>query len=858
MQSTLTTILLLFLSIVLYGQTTITIKGYVIDYDTEEPIPFANVYVYGTNTGVTTDIDGNYSISIAPTEGDTLATNSMGYTDLLKPIDLEQDTQTINFRMRSTTLDIQEVVVMAGENPANEIMRQIVKHKPQNDLLQCTDNFEAERYSKTELDLVNITREMKDRKIFKKMQFIFDNIDTVSDVKPFLPIYLAERFYEVYHVKDLPTKEVLQAQKVSGVKNPTIVEFIESMNKEYNIYDNFLELLGKEFISPFSDQGLNYYEYYIMDSTMLKGKWSYKLKFKPIDKSTNTFYGDFWVSMDDYALLLVNMRMNPEVNINLVNRILIYQEYQRIDDTYWIPNKQKTVVDFALSRKGQQLGVIGRKTSSYQEFDIDKSNATETFKKVDPESVNYRNLERADTFWNSNRHEDLSINESNVYEMVDSIQNVPVFKTAVEIVEIIFSGYAEIGPIRIGPYNNLFTWNDVEGIRLSLGIGTSTKLSKKFQIYGYAGYGFKDKRWKYGGNMQYVFNRYRRSAIGVSFSNDATFEVRSSEARRTQSLFAGWLRRAAIPQKMMYVIEGKAWYKQTWKKGFSNKLAFVHRRINPVGYEFTRQGGLNFDFLKYTNDQTNGVDTVSNVITSEVVFKTRFAYKERIIAGAFKDAQIGLGSDYPIVLLTYTAGIKGILKSEYNYHKLRLGVRHWFYTSPVGYIEYEVEVGKVFSRNPLPYLLLEVHPGNEAYFYNKTSFNSMNNFEFVSDFFVHARIEHHWEGFLLNRIPFIRKWLKWRLVTAVRASWGMLDDKHYQANRLNHYDRSIKKSKHRQAPFTEGPFYGTFDKGPYTEASIGIENIFRFIRVDALFRINYLDNRDAQLFSVRVTLNFTF
>ena len=158
----------------------------------------------------------------------------------------------------------------------------------------------------------------------------------------------------------------------------------------------------------------------------------------------------------------------------------------------------------------------------------------------------------------------------------------------------------------------------------------------------------------------------------------------------------------------------------------------------------------------------------------------------------------------------------------------------------------------------LPYLLLETHPGNEAYFYNKTSFNSMNSFEFVSDFFVHARIEHHWEGYILNRIPFIRKFLRWRLVTALRASWGTLSPSNLALNESNHYDRSIRSSKDRPEPFTEGPFYGSFDKGPFAEASIGIENIFQLIRVDALWRLNYLDNRDAQLFSVRVTLNFDF
>lgn len=835
---------------------TITITGTVIDDDTEEAMPFCSVYILGTNNGVTTDIDGNYTITLQATEGDTIATNSLGYNNVLKAIDKSKTEQVINFRMRSSTLDLGlSIVVEAGENPANEIIRQIIKHKPKNNLDNAVQSYQTELYSKMELDLVNITQDMKDMKLFKKLQFIFDNIDTVSDVKPFLPAYVAERFADVYYVQGSPKKEILKAQRVSGVKNQTVVDFIGSMNEEYNIYDNTIRLLGKEFISPFSNAGLTFYEYYIMDSTQVKGRWSYKLKFKPKDKVGLTFYGDFWVSMDEYALLLVNMRMNPQANVNLVNRIIIFQEYDSYEGKYWLPSKQKTVIDFATTKKDRGLGIIGRKTSSYKDFVLDKPETKETYKEKDPEDVRYEELEKADTFWQQRRHEQLSKSEESVYKMVDSIQNIPVFKTIADVAEVIVGGYKVLGPIKIGPYSKLINWNRVEVFRMSLGIGTSNKLSKKFQIYGYVGYGFKDKRWKYGGNMQYVFNRYRRSAIGAGFYNDITFENRSSEQRRTQSLFAGWLRRP-IPQKMMYVQEGKVWFLHSWKRGFSNKIAILHQRLQPIDYRATRLGGLNFKFLNQNNTAPDGYDTVQQIRTTEAMLTTRFAYKERKISGPFKD--LSLRSRYPIVTLEYTMGVKGVLNSQYNYHRLRLRIKHWFFISPVGRLEYDVEGGKVFSERPLPYLLLETHPGNEAYFYNKSSFNSMNNLEFVSDLFVHARLEHHWDGFLLGRIPFVRKYLKWRLVTAVRAAWGTLEERHAKANRLNHYDRSIKHSRDRVPPFKEGPFYGRFDKGPYAEASVGIENILQFIRVDALWRLTYLDNRDAHPFSVRMTLNFTF
>ena len=198
----------------LFAQT-ITITGSVIDDDTEEATPFCSVYVLGTNNGVTTDIDGNYILTMQADQGDTLATNSLGYDDVLKAIDTSKTEQVIDFRMRSSTLDLGiSVVVEAGENPANEIIRQIIKNKNKNDLEEIVASYQTELYTKMELDLVNITQDMKDMKIFKKLQFIFDNIDTVSDVKPFLPAYVAERFYNVYYVQGSAKKEILKAQRV--------------------------------------------------------------------------------------------------------------------------------------------------------------------------------------------------------------------------------------------------------------------------------------------------------------------------------------------------------------------------------------------------------------------------------------------------------------------------------------------------------------------------------------------------------------------------------------------------------------------------------------------------------------------
>ena len=832
------------------------VTGRVLDEDTQEAIPLANVYIEKPQQKiVVADMEGYYYIEI-PSQADTLIVNALGYADAKKALVFsnQKDSLKLDFRLKEAAYALSTLEVVASENPANEILRQIIRNKKQNDRSDLPA-YAVELYSKVELDLDNLDPSMRDKGLFKKVGFIFDNLDSTSDVKPFLPAYVSERLYQVLYVKGQgKPKELLQAQKVSGIDNQSVVDFINSMYQPYNVYDNWINILGKSFVSPFSSSGLSYYEYYIMDSAEFKGHWSYKLKFKPKRKQENTFYGDFWVAMDVYAVQLLNMRMSQDVNINLVERLILYTEFDLIEgsEKRWLPIKEKLVIDFSPDRKEQSLGIIGRTTLSYRGYDLDNpEQIRQAYKKADPEDLDLDVLNKPDSFWQAHRHEALSENEAAIYKMVDTLQTLPIFKTYADLLVLLGSGYKVLGPAEIGPYWDMFYLNATDGLRIGLGLGTSVNFSNKLRLYGYAGYGLRDKVWKYRGIFQYVLNKQRRREIGAYYHYDAVFEARNTESLPTQSLLAGLLRRDA-PQKMLYSREAKLYYQHGFKRGFSARLALIHRQLDPIGYPQAALGGFNFGFLPDVSAPISVLD--SQFTTTEAVFRLRFAYKERLIKANF--SELSLGSIYPIVSLQYTAGLKGILGSDYAYHRLRFNLRHWFYTNPVGWISYEFEAGRIFGQR-IPYLFLEIGPGNEGYFYNENAFNSMNNFEFVADRYLSLRLEHHWDGFLFNRIPLLRK-LKWREVLSFRAMLGSLSAENRQANEGNHYDRNFLRHSDPNRNLAEGPFYGTFDQGPFMETSFGVENIFKFFRVDALWRLNYLKNRDVQPFSVRLTINFNF
>ncbi len=826
------------------AQERITVTGQIVDDDSEEPIPFANVALKNAPAASMADEDGHYTLSIDARllhGGDSIVFSAVGFEDRSKPVSAQAN-QTIYVRLSSTAQSLEGVTVLAGENPANRIVRNIVANKDRHDL-RSRSSFQTEVYVKTELDIDNLDARLRDAQLLKPFDFVWENIDSVSDVKPFLPAFMEEELADIYYVAQSgPPKYVPKARRVSGVENQSVVELIGNMHEDYSLYDNWISILDKPFASPFSSTPFQYYEFYIQDSAFLKNRWCYKLKYKPKRQQENTFFGDFWVDMENWAIVIANLRMSPDVNINFVERVILYHESDRIGpDSAWLPSKEKAVLDFIATK--QSPGLIARKTRSYRNYRIDAPDISALHGAADPETLRSQDLVRADSFWTKARHDTLSHNEAMVYWMIDSVKKVPVYKTYVDVVRTLVTGFKEFGPIGVGPIFNLMSQNAYEGLRFQLGLSTTTRFSRKVRLFGYAAYGLRDGELKFGGDFQYNLSEKPFSYLGGAYRNDVDLRYENSEEPNEDNLFAGIYRRP-IPQKLLRIEEGKFFVQKGWPKGWSSRFTLLHRTMAPLG-----QTGFHFRYLR-APENGSGTDTV--VSASEMMFRIRYAFREQVFQSAFSERS--LGSKFPILDLQYTASLPGVLGARYAYHKFTLGITHWFNVAPIGWMRYQIQAGKIIGN--LPYLLLEVHDGNETYFYLRDAFNGMNRYEFVSDQWVQLNFEHHWDGFFFNHIPLLRK-LKWREVFGLKAIYGSVSDRNRDANRPNEYDRAY--TDYRTSPIPgEGVFYGSFDQGPYVEINAGIENIFRFIRIDALWRLNYLSARYATPFTLRGTMVFNF
>ena len=815
-------VLLLSVSQFALSQRTV-VRGDVRDAVSNEPLPFVNIAFKGTKIGTTSDINGKFELATYYAS-DSLVASSIGYKPQTLFIKKDEE-QSVVFLLEPGEVTLQEVVVEYKGNPAELILQKIIQNKEANNR-EKLDSYEYQVYNKVEFDLNNITDKLKDRRIMKNFQFIFDYVDSTGD-KAYLPMFMTESVSEyAYRKSPKSKKERIIGTKISGLSNESVSQFLGDMYQNINIYDNNIEVFGKNFISPIAESGLRHYKYYLIDSTRLDGKKCYQIDFAPRHVQESVFKGTMWVNDTTYAIKKIEASLPSKVNINFINDFSWSQEFQQINGEYWMLSKDKLLVDFYLSKR--TIGIYGRKTTSYKDFIINKPREEKFYSGLDNIVVEENANARSEEFWEVSRHDTLSENEKEIYEMVDSVKNVPAFRTFVDIISLIFTGYKEIGPLDWGPYYKIYSFNPVEGHRFRLGVRTNDNFSERIRLNGYVAYGTDDDRFKSGGGVDYISSIQPRQMVGFSFKDDLEQLGQSRNAFSEDNILSSILRRNPR-NKLTNVEEYKGYYEIEWISGFTTR--FIGRKRNMVA----------LGTLSYVAEDDAGEEVVQdNLPSAEIMFYTHFAYREKFVSTGFD--RFSLGSKYPVVEAYYSRGLSGVLDGRYDFHVAKLAVRDKLRMGTIGYLNWRVEGGKYFGA--LPYPLLELHPGNESWFYDNEAFNLMNFFEFVSDEYVSVMATHHFDGFFLNRIPMIRK-LKWREVITARGVVGNLSDIHNDVLKIPEETRSLTDE-------------------PYLEISAGIENIFKVFRVDYLRRLTYLDQPTTSestkiaKFGIRVTIDIRF
>lgn len=824
----------LFFTIGVVGQTKV---GGIVSDESGQPVAFANVLFQGSTEGTITNDNGRFYLESDNTY-DVLVVSFIGYEN--KEISL---TSKVNYNMEIVLSEaaeqLNEVVLISGKqskknNPAVDILRKIWAKKRENGIRKF-DQYAFDKYEKVEFDLNTIDSALMKRKIFKGLEFVFQDLDTSRITgKTYLPIFLNETFSKVYGDNLInEEKEDVLGNKNSGFENnQAIIAFVQDLYQSYDIYDNYLKFFDKSFTSPLSRTGIDTYNYALRDSAFIDTKWCYNIVYYPRRKNELTFKGDFWVNDSTWAIKKINLEVTKSANINWVKEIYIEQDFEVVNDSLFLLKRDYMLSDFSFQKKEESRGVYGKRTTVYDNYVFNEKKPKDFYRK-DQNPLNINLIVRDDEFWQKNRLESLNKDEAGIYTLLDTLKTVPKFKSYYNLVSILGSGYVEIDTwdLDIGNVYDVFGFNPAEGPRLRLGARTYRGQNDLWRLEGYMAYGFTDQKVKHGLSGKFLIDPKTR--LIISGGNRRDIEQLGVSLTATRDV----LGRSIASSSLLTV-------------GANNRLTNINLsalnfemepitnfRISLGGTFRTLSSALPNDFsLDYIDpDAPSGISSEIR----QFDFNTLLIYTPGKKTIGYGVERRDVNDTYSTLLLNYTKGTEGVLGSDFNYQKLQFSYSQPWQLGGFGRLMSTVELGKTFGEVPLG--LLSVVPGNQTFFSNYGTFPNLDFYEFVTDTYVSVHLEHNFNGRLFSRIPFLRK-LNLREIVGLRGVWGSLSDENIALSAPASLNTPLRAPSEKI----------------YYEYSLGIGNIFRIFRIDFNFRGNYLDNPDARPFGITGSFGFSF
>ena len=797
-----------------------------------EPVAFAIVIFKDSNEGTITDENGRFYLE-SDENHQALWISFVGYE--MKDFPLPKKVNyNLEIVLKEEVEALNEVVVFSGKtskknNPAIDILRKIWENRRENGVKKFKQ-YQYDKYEKLEFDLNTIDSALIKSKIFKGMEFVFDQVDTSNITgNTYLPIFVNEAYSEIYGDNNLnEEKEVLQGNKASGFENnQSLIAFVKDLYSDYNVYDNYLKFFDKAFTSPLSTTGIDVYNYVLLDSAFRDNKWCYNIIYYPRRKNELTFKGDFWVNDSTWAIKEINLQASKSANLNWVRDVYIEQEFEVLNDSIFLITRDYFMSDFSLRKKEGARGVYGKRTTLYDNYEFDKEKGKEFYKaQLDPYQEQVYN--RSDDFWNERRMEPLSKDEEGVYKMLDTLKTVPRFKTLYNLGATLASGYYEFDNFDFGPIFSTFGFNEAEGIRVRAGGRTYFGQNDPWRLEGFMAYGFRDNKFKYGISGKALLDRKTRLIIFGGNRRDVEqtgASLTSSTDVLGRNLASSSLITVGANDKLTNLNLSTIGFEMEPAKNFIFRITAAYRTLRSATDTFS---------LSYIDE--NGT-IQSELKQPEIDLSLNYTPGRKTIGYGVEQKVVN--DDFPIFFASFTNGLKDVLGGDFEYQKVQgLYMQPWN-IGGFGRMLTTIEAGKIYGEVPLG--LLSPIPGNQTLFSIYNTFNQLDFYEFVSDTYVSFHMQHNFGGRIFGRIPGIRK-LNLREVVGFRAVYGQISE----ANQALNVD-----------PMGNPVIY-TAPEDIYWEWSVGVGNIFKIFRIDFNFRGNYLDNPEARRFGVTGVFGFSF
>lgn len=834
--------------------TRITLSGYVVDSITGERLEFISLLEKGTTNGTMTNVNGAYEL-LVKSDG-MLQVSCVGYRTKMVPTG--KKTRQLTIQLAPNDFQLSEVVVKPKRehyrrrnNPSVELARNVIEHKNDYDLT-AKPYYSCERYDRMTYSLNNFDGPLA-KAWKKKFPFIEQYVDTAFlSGSPILPISTEEKVETQFYRRDPKSaKSRIDAHQQSGLEDMFPPDLIATMKTEVfpeiELNNNDVYIFTNKFVSPLSSAlAIAFYKYYLRDTVTLEdGNRYIDLGFAPLMPEQMGFIGHLWISTDStFFVRRAELNIPPDINLNFVRNMRIVIDQERLPDSTRVVTSK--VFDSEMNVTSGTLGLYAHRTCAYSGWKFEPtadsarifSIASPTF---EPEELYSKQDERllahvdaTSDYWDLHRVGQQGVKkEHSVEQMINQMREVKFFRYSRAVLQSLFKGYVSVGkrPYEenvwlYGPINASASYNRTEGIRFRTGGLTTGNLSHHWFGFGFLAYGTKDQQWKGDAKLEYSFNRKKLHAnefpihsLSVEYNYDTNLLGQDPSTNKDNFLLSV---KRGEEEKVTYVRSAEMTYKHEFWTGWSFFLQGQwHRNYATLSCPFERMDG-SFD---------------SHYDMSIARAQVRFAPHETFIQ--MRTSRVAINHQHPIFTLSHAVARKGLLGSDFDYQRTDFSYTQRLWLSAFGYIDMNLDAGKVWSKSPMT--MLCIPNANLGYTIQDKAFSQLNAMEFVCDQYLHWDLTYYLNGFFFNMMPFMKK-LKWREVATFRGYYGSLSDKNYN---------QIYKFPSKNVVYPMGDT-------PYMEAALGIENIFRVLRIDYIRRLNYLDHAHVTRNGVQIAVHINF
>ena len=763
-----------------FSQEQFFVSGRVIDGKTKESLAFVNIVINNSNTGGTTDIDGKFSLrSLRPVQ--TLTMSYVGYEPRVVPIGGR--THDLLIQMTSREIDLQEVEILPGVNPAHRIIRNVIDNRDINDPEKIS-TFSYTAYDKTVLtadkdttlrgdfailadtSAFELPKEMGAGFTVKRDSIKLDSARIDSANKMLEKMISTQYFFLMENVTKrkfmAPDKNYNKviATKMSGFKDPIMV-FLSTQIQSFSFYKPFISIMMKDYVNPIGNGSLSKYFFKIEDTTYSGNDSVFIISFRP-RKGTNFdgMKGVIAISTHNWGIQYVNAEPSQSSG---GTKIRIHQLYELVDGKQWFPVQLNTDVAFNNLMIGKYK-MVGSGHSYIRDIVLNPELVRREFNHLDVE-VDKDATSRSEPFWNQYRTDSLTRKDRQTYKVIDSIGKAQNFDKMARNFQTIMTGRIPWGVIDID-LNRIVNYNTYEGLVLGAGIHTNDRVSDWFKIGGFYQYAFGISTSKYGGDVSLLASRRHDLTLAASYYYDLVESGGVSFPHDPESILAGNFRQLLLK-------------KLDRAESFNFSLGF--RAFKYMLFN----AGISRDFK--TTTTCDLATYLGNVVLRENQFiftgltaGFKWAYREKFIQTIRN--KISLGTKYPVVWIQYTRGVKGFLGGDFNYDRFDVKIRKTFNIKYLGKLTVQLNGGYV--DQPIPVCNLYYAPAGYREFtlFAPNSFGTMRSNEFLSSKYGSVYLYHDF-GYLLFKG---KKWFHPEFALSQNIGFGWLDhQERYKENTIN-------------------------------------------------------------------------